>query len=62
MINGMQMIVHVPLFAVKIPESAMSVTAILIEVATFDLPYLSMLEIFGKKSLPKSDQVYKWEE
>jgi hypothetical protein len=57
MINGMQLIVHVPLFAVKIPDSTMSVTGVLIEIATFDVPYLSLLEIFGEKSLPDPEEV-----
>jgi hypothetical protein len=49
------MIVHVPLFSVKIPNSAMNVTSVLIEIATFDIPFLSLVEIFGKESLTKPE-------
>ena len=59
MINGIQMIVHVPLFNVKFPESATTITAALIDVATFDIPYFDVISIFGEKNLRNHTEIFK---
>ena len=59
MINGMQMIVHVPLFNIEMPKSAIAVTSILIDVATFDVPYINVVDIFGASNLRNSTEVFK---
>ena len=59
MINGMQMIVHVPLFNVEMPQSSMTITSILIDVATFDVPYVNVVDLFGEKNLRNSTEVFK---
>ena len=51
LINGMQMIVHVPLFNVRFSQTATSITSVLIDVATFDIPYVDVISIFGEANL-----------
>jgi hypothetical protein len=53
------MIVHVPLFNVKLPKSATSVTSVLIDVATFSIPGLDVIGIFGNKSLGNNTEPFK---
>jgi len=59
MINGMQMIVHVPLFNIKFPKGATSIFTVLIGVATFDVPYINVIEIFGEEKLRNHTVVFK---
>ena len=40
------------------PESTMNLFSELIKIATFDLPYVNVEEIFGEKSLPESDKIF----
>jgi len=53
------MIVHVPLFNVEMPQSSITVTSILIDVATFDVPYVNVVDLFGEKNLRNSTEVFK---
>jgi hypothetical protein len=59
MINGMQIIVHIPLFNVKMSEEVLQWTSMLIEIATFEIPKVNMVTFFGKESLTGIDEVFK---
>jgi hypothetical protein len=59
MINGMQMIVHVPLFNVRFSKEATSITSVLIEVATFEIPYVDVISIFGEANLRNHTELLK---
>ena len=50
LVNSMQMIVHVPLFNIVLHDDVLQITGFIIEVATFDLPGLNVVGLFGKKS------------
>ena len=41
------------------PKSAIAVTSILIDVATFDVPYINVVDIFGASNLRNSTEVFK---
>jgi hypothetical protein len=62
LISGMQLVVHMPLFNVEMPDSTMSLFSELIKIATFDLPYVNVEEIFGQESLPESEKIFTYEE
>ena len=47
MINGLQLIVHLPSMNIDFPENAMGVTENILSVATFDIPYLDLETITG---------------
>jgi hypothetical protein len=42
LINGLQLLVHMPLFHVYIPKVAMELVEKLIDIATFDIPYINV--------------------
>ena len=46
MINGLQLIVHLPLVNLLFPGNVMEVVSAIISVATFDIPYVDMEHIF----------------
>jgi hypothetical protein len=58
MINGMIILVHMPLFGVRIPDTAMGLVKQLMSVATFDIPGCSMEEIFGPDYWADSSEVF----
>ena len=47
MINGIQIIIYLPLLAVQFPANALIVIDKILIVANFDIPYLNMQDIFG---------------
>lgn len=47
LINGLQIMVHMPIFKVTIPDSTMVLVKFVIGIATFDLPYINVPDIFG---------------
>jgi len=47
MINGLQLFTHMPLFNVIIPPLAMKLVKTTINIATFDIPYINVPDIFG---------------
>lgn len=57
LINGMQIMVHMPLFKVKIPDNAMVLVKQIINIATFDIPKVNVVDIFGADKLPKSNEI-----
>jgi len=57
LISGMQLVVHMPLFQIDIPHSTMSVLSELIKVATFDIPFVSVTDIFGEDVFPDPEVV-----
>lgn len=42
MINGLQVLVHLPCMAAQIPQAQLSIVSEVIKVATFDIPYVEM--------------------
>ena len=67
MINGMQVLVHMPIFAADVPTTSMIVVNAILSVATFDLPKINMADIthyigwlFGSEGLfdlgPRDDE------
>jgi len=59
MINGLQLFTHMPLFRVTIPPLAMKLVTTIINIATFDIPYINIKDIFGESALPEIDEVFK---
>jgi hypothetical protein len=45
MINGMQVLVHMPIFSADVPTTSMIVVKAILSVATFDLPKINMADI-----------------
>ena len=58
MINSMQILIHMSLFNVSFPSNASLVTSSVIMVATFDIPYVNVDDMFGEVvALPEEEQV-----
>ena len=59
MINGIQLITHMPLFAVNFPTFVFEVLKQIIQIAIFDIPYLDADTLFGGWliDLPDDDQI-----
>ena len=59
MINGLQLLVHLPLVNLLFPENVMAVVSAIVSVATFDIPYVDIycltLPIFGPIFEPPFD-------
>ena len=49
MINGLQLPIHYPALDVKLPESTHRVVEILLGIATFDIPYINLVDMFGSQ-------------
>jgi len=47
MINGLQLPVHFPALDVKFPETTEKVVEALLGIATFDIPYVNLKDMFG---------------
>jgi len=59
MINGMQVMVHLPAFNVNFPANALSVTSKILVVATFDIPYVNMdVLMFGAFEVEPDDGIF----
>jgi len=60
MLNGMQILVHIPVFNVQFPAVAFLVVGKIITVATFDIPYVESDTIFGSfVKLSKNDAIFE---
>jgi hypothetical protein len=57
LINGMQIMVHMPLFKIKFPDITMVLIKQIQQIATFDIPYLNVPDIFGEEVLPEIDEI-----
>ena len=58
MINSMQILIHTSLFNVSFPSNASLVTSSVIMVATFDIPFINVDDMFGELvALPEEEQV-----
>jgi len=62
MINGMQIAVHMPIFNVKVPDTAQLLVEKLVDVATFDLPGINVEALFGSEVLPDSNVTFYYPE
>ena len=59
MINGMQVMVHLPSLAVNFPGNAMIVVEQILVIATFDIPYLDIETLsFGYWALSEDDSIF----
>jgi hypothetical protein len=47
MIGGVQLMINIPLLALKFPANAFLMTKNLLMIANFDVPYVNMDTIFG---------------
>jgi len=47
-----------PIFDVKVPENAQVLISGLTDVATFDLPYINVVSIFGEKYFPNINDTF----
>jgi len=57
MINGIQIIIYLPLLAISFPANALIIVNEILQVATFDFPYINMEEMFGKDLWVAGDDV-----
>jgi len=59
MINGMQILVHMPVFNVQFPAVSFLVVGKIVEVATFDIPYVESDYVFGNVvTLSEDDSIF----
>ena len=59
MINGMQVMVHLPAFAVKFPANAFMVVEQILTIATFDFPYIDVETLsFGLFTVSEDDSIF----
>ena len=59
LINGIQIITHMPLFAIQLPTFVYEILKQIIQIAIFDIPYLDFDTIFGSfVELPEEDSIY----
>jgi hypothetical protein len=49
--------VHMPLFKLKIPKNTMVLVQEVINIATFDIPYVNVPDIFGDEVFPGLEEV-----
>jgi len=63
MINGMQILVHLPILNVEFPAVSFLVVSQIVSVATFDIPYVNMDDMFGKFiKLSEDDGIFEDED
>jgi len=59
MVNGMQILGHLPVFNVQFPAVSFLVVTKIVEVATFDIPYVESDYVFGNVvTLSEDDSIF----
>ena len=60
MINGLQLLVHFPIFKIVFPEMPSEVVNSLVSVATFDIPYLN-IEFVDPEMFEAGQEIFQYD-